>query len=57
MANRIEWMPYKSALSSFLIIALVNIKEMNIMYMFSILINRSTFTIYSFKTDICHTIP
>lgn len=33
MANKIEWMPYKSALSSFLIIALVNIKEMNIMYM------------------------
>lgn len=57
MANKIELMPYKSALSSFLIIALVNIKEMNIMYMFSILINRSTFTIYSFKTDICHTIP
>lgn len=57
MANKIEWMPYKSALSSFLIIALVNIKEMNIMYMFSILINRSTFTINSFKTDICHTIP
>lgn len=56
MVNKIEWMFYKSVLFLYLIIVLVNIKEMNIMYMFSILINRLIFIIYSFKIDICYII-